>query len=101
MQEVEQRRSCCREENAFDAGDLVFPIVFDQLEQLLWRGPDIFVKIHLSGIIEDTDLEGACMQVNSAGMTVLLGIESHRVFSYGLSDLPVYGFDIKLEGKTQ
>jgi hypothetical protein len=33
--------------------------------------------------------------------TVLLGIESHRVFSYGCGDLPVYRFGGKLEGKAQ
>ena len=59
------------------------------------------VNTGLSGIIEDTDVQGARMQVNSASITVLLGIESHRVFSYGLRDLPVYRFGGKLEGKAQ
>jgi hypothetical protein len=39
------------------------------------------------------------MQVNSAGITVLLGIESHRVFSYWCDDLPVYRFGGELEGE--
>jgi hypothetical protein len=34
-------------------------------------------------------------------MTVLLGIESHRVFSNGCGDLPVYRFGGELEGKAQ
>jgi len=33
-------------------------------------------------MIEDTDIKGAGMQVNSAGITMLLSIESHGVFSF-------------------
>jgi hypothetical protein len=55
----------------------------------------------VSGIIEDTDIKGTGMQVNSAGITMLLGIESHRVFSIGLRDLPDYRFGGELEGKAQ
>jgi hypothetical protein len=40
------------------------------------------VNQRLSGIIEDTDVEGTSMQVDSAGITMLMGIESHGVFSY-------------------
>ena len=39
------------------------------------------------------------MQSNSAGITVLLGIESHGVFSFRLRDLPVYRFGGELEGE--
>jgi len=53
----------------------------------------------LSGIIEDTDVQGTGMQINSAGITMLLGIESHGVFSYWCSDLPVYRFGGELEGE--
>ena len=62
---------------------------------------NILVNNFLSGIIKNTDVEGTRMQVNSAGITVLLGIESHRVFSFGFWDLPVYRFGSKLEGKAQ
>jgi hypothetical protein len=88
-------------EHAFDADNQVISIIGNHLEQGLWRGFDIFVNGHLPGIIEDTHVQGARMQVNSAGITVLLGIESRRVFSYGCGDLPVYRFGGKLEGKAQ
>ena len=39
------------------------------------------------------------MQINFAGITVLLGIESHRIFSFRCSGLPVYRFGGKLEGE--
>jgi len=41
------------------------------------------------------------MQVNSAGISVLLGIEFHRGFSFRCSGLPVYRFGGELEGKAQ
>jgi hypothetical protein len=46
-------------------------------------------------------MEGTREQVNSAGIAVLLGIESIRIFSYGLRDLPVYRFGDELERKAQ
>ncbi len=59
------------------------------------------MNARLSGIIEDTDVEGTCMQLNSATITILMGIESHGVFSFGCRDLPVYRFGGELEGKAQ
>jgi hypothetical protein len=88
-------------EHAFEADDQVIPALGDQFQECLWRGFNVFVNELASGIIENTDVEGTGMQVNSAGISVLLGIESHRVFSYGLRDLPVYRFGGKLEGKAQ
>jgi hypothetical protein len=41
------------------------------------------------------------MQINSTGVAMLLGIESHRVFSFWFGRHPVYRFDGKLEGKAQ
>jgi len=35
----------------------------------------------LSGMIENTYVQGTRMQINSTSITMLLGIEFHRVFS--------------------
>ena len=64
-------------------------------------GLDVFVNQLLSGIIENTDIEETRVQVNSASITVPLGIGSHRVFSYWFGGLPVNRFGGEQEGKAQ
>jgi hypothetical protein len=52
-------------ENSFDADNRVISIIGNHLDQDLWRGLDIFVNGHLSGIIEDTRVQGARMQTET------------------------------------
>ena len=61
-------------EHAFDANDQVIAIISNQFEKCIWRCLNIFVNTDLSGIIKNTDVQGTGMQVNSASITMLLGI---------------------------
>ena len=40
--------------------------------------PHVAVQEHLARLVEDAQVHGACVQVDAAGVSVLLGVESHK-----------------------
>jgi hypothetical protein len=48
------------------------------LEERLGAGAEILMDLDVSGLVEDTDVEGAGVEIDSTVVPVLLGVESHR-----------------------
>src|SRR6185369_8097339 len=60
-------------------GDGEVPLVgLEDLEELITITSELSMEEGLAGLVEDADVETPRMQVDSAVMLVLLGVESHR-----------------------
>ena len=73
------------DEQAFDGDDDVLPIRLDGPEKRFRIGFKVFVKHGVAFLIQNADVHGSGVQIDAAIVLVLLGIESHRVSSFGLN----------------
>jgi hypothetical protein len=63
--------------HALDTHDDVFNIGKYDLKENLGIGLDIFVQNDFTMIIKNTNIHLSCMQIDSAVVSMLLGVESH------------------------
>ncbi len=68
-------------EHAFDGDDDILPIGLDGPEKGLRIRSDVFVQQGVALLIQDTDVHGSGVQIDTAIELVLLGIEFHKVSS--------------------
>lgn len=73
------------DEQTFDGDDDVFPEGLNGGQKGFRVGSGVFVKDGFSFLIQDTDVHGSGVQIDAAIILVLLGVESHRVSSFGLN----------------
>ncbi len=71
------------DEHALHGHDNVFSIGFDGLEECLWRGFPVPMQGCFTFLIQDTNVHGSGMKVDSAIILVLFGVESHWASSFG------------------
>jgi hypothetical protein len=64
-------------EHAFNGHSDVFPITFDGFKEDLGVSSDIALKDDVSLLVEDAEVHGLCMKIDSAVILVLLGVEIH------------------------
>jgi len=69
-------------EHKFDTDYKIFSVVRNQVQQTVWGCRDLFVNDYLSSMIEDAYIQGTRMQINSASIVMVMGIEFYRVFSF-------------------
>ena len=69
-------------EDAFDRDDDLFPIRCNRLEKGIGFGLHVAMKYDRASLVEDTEVHGSSVQINSAVMRMLLRIESHRASSF-------------------
>jgi hypothetical protein len=65
-------------EETLDGDDEVLAVGSQGFEEFVWIAGELLVDQRLTGLIKDADVHAACMEINSAVVTVLLGVESHR-----------------------
>jgi len=65
-------------EEAFHGDDDVLAVRGDDLEEGLRSGGHVLVHEHVPRGVEDADVHGACMQIDSAVVSVMLCVESDR-----------------------
>src|SRR6267378_8485339 len=65
-------------EHALGRHDEIVPIRCDDLEERFGRRFYIAVHEHLAGGVENTDVHGLHVEIDSAIVTVLAVVESHR-----------------------
>jgi hypothetical protein len=70
-------------EDAFHADDEVINITKDQLEEQFRVGIDVLMNFDLAPVADNADIHFSGVQIDSAVMFVLLGVESHDVASFG------------------
>jgi hypothetical protein len=61
-----------------DGDDEVLAVGSQDFEEFVWIAGELLVDQRLTGLIKDADVHAACMEIDSAVVTVLLGVESHR-----------------------
>jgi len=78
--------------DALHGADDIFPIGGNDLQKRLWARLPIAVDQNRAGLVQETDVHGAGMQVDAAVKWVLLGVEAHEVSSSSLvlASLPAY-----------
>jgi len=64
-------------EEAFDANDDIAAKWFDGGEKFIRIGFDVFFETDFAGLIENAEKHGAGMEINTAIIFVLFGVESH------------------------
>jgi hypothetical protein len=67
-------------EHALDGHHEILAVGRDEAEERLGAGAEILMDLDVSGLVEDTDVEGAGVEIDTAVVPVLLGVESHRGF---------------------
>jgi hypothetical protein len=65
-------------EHALGGHHEILAVRSDELEECLRVGAEVLVDLDVSGLIENTDVEGSGVKIDAAVVEVLLGIESHR-----------------------
>jgi len=64
-------------EHALDGNHEIFPVRRDSLEERLRGRPEVAVQQDLARLVEDADVHGAGMEIDAAGVLVLLRVEPH------------------------
>jgi len=65
-------------EHALDGHHEILAVRSHELKECLRVGSEVLVDLDVSGLIENTDVEGSGVEIDAAVVEVLLGIESHR-----------------------
>jgi len=68
-------------EYTFDGNDDVFSVWFDSLEEGIGLSVDILVEQDVPVLIEDTEIHGSGVKVDTAVEFMLLRVESHEASS--------------------
>ena len=68
-------------EDALDGDDEVLPVGGDRLEEGLRAGLHVAVQEDLTGLVEDAEVHGSGVQIDSAVVAVLLGVKLHGLSS--------------------
>ena len=79
--EVSCARSACRHCDLWELSP-------NRLEECRRRRRDIAVHEHLAGRVQHADIHGLHVEINSALVTVLVVVESHRSSSCAVAHLP-------------
>ncbi len=64
-------------EDAFNGHHDVFPVSFDGFKEDFGVGSDIALKDDIPFLVEDAEVHGLCMKIDSAVILVLFGVEIH------------------------
>ena len=75
-------------EHALGRHDQIVPVRCDDLEKRLRRRFHVAVHQHLATGVENTDVHGLHVEIDSAIVTVLTVVESHRSSSCAVAHLP-------------
>jgi hypothetical protein len=65
-------------EHALGGHSEILAVGSEDLENRPWAGSEVLVDLDVSGLVQDTDVEGSGVEIDAAVVEVLLGIESHR-----------------------
>ena len=68
-------------EHAFDGDDDVFAVWFDSLEEGIGLSVDILVEQDVPVLVEDTEIHGSGVKVDTAVEFMLLRVKSHEASS--------------------
>jgi hypothetical protein len=77
-------------EDALDGDDEVPAVGLEGLEELVGVAGELLVDERAAIFVKNADIHGAGVEVNSAVMSMLLGVESHRGLLSRLSKPPAY-----------
>ena len=64
-------------EDAFNGHNDIFSVIFDGMEKDPWIRSDIALKSDVPFLVEDAQVHGLCMKIDSAVIFVLLSVEIH------------------------
>jgi hypothetical protein len=64
-------------EDAFNRYNDIFSISFGGFKEDLWIRSDIALKDDVSLLVDDAEVHGLCMKIDSAVILVLFGVEIH------------------------
>ena len=64
-------------EHALGGHDDILAVRSDDLEERFWGGAEVPVDLNVSRLVEDTDVEGSGVEIDTAVVEMLLGVESH------------------------
>ena len=65
------------DEHAFDRDDDIFLVGGNGMEEGFWRGFSVAVEDGFAGLIENTDIHGPSVQIDSTIVFVLFRVELH------------------------
>lgn len=65
-------------EHALGGHGDILAVGSDDPEERLRTGAEVLVDLDVSGLVEDTEVEGAGVEIDTAVVPVLLGVGSHR-----------------------
>jgi hypothetical protein len=66
-------------EGTFDSDYEIIPVLFDRFQECFPISLDVSMQEHRPITVNNAEVHGLCMQVDSAIMFVLLSVESHSV----------------------
>lgn len=69
-------------EHAFGGHHQILAVRFDQTQKRFWTSRDVLMHDNIASRIEDADVHGAGMQIDTAIMLMLLGVKSHDAGSF-------------------
>jgi hypothetical protein len=72
------------DEHALDGGDDILPVGLDSPKKGIRRGLSVFVEHGVALLIQDAQVHGSGVQIDSAIKFVLIGVKSHMASSFGL-----------------
>jgi hypothetical protein len=64
-------------EDTFNGHNDIFSVSFDGFKKDFWICSDISLKRDTPFLVDDTEVHGLCMKIDSAVILVLFGIEIH------------------------
>jgi hypothetical protein len=73
--------------SAFDSDNEIIPVLLDRFQECLPVGFDVSVEEHRTRAVDDAQIHGFCVQIDSAIILVLFRVEFHSVPPCGCGDL--------------